>query len=164
MEPETEKLIASYPELTTEEAKLVFIRKSAKEAYEKGEIEKATEDFFIEINKIATCASMSKEEIGTHLGNLEKVRDYLAAFTQGLAKGHAEEVEPKIKAKREREKKQKSVKTKDKKVNALIQMAINASDGIKATPKANTKVSKVTCEKCGKEVYSLKFHKCKESK
>lgn len=162
-----QELIASYPELSEEEAKLIFIRQSAQEAYEKGEIKESTDTFFIEVIQIATAASMSRDDIGQHIGNLEKIRDYLAAFTQGLGKGLEKDVEPKIKARQAKEaaekRKGKSKKEqKENKVNDLIAMAVQAakSGDPLSTPKKTTKLAKTKCEKCNKEVFSLKFHKC----
>lgn len=160
MEPELEKLISEYPDLSEQEAKLIFIRQSAQEAFEKGEIKEATDGFFVEVKEVLDCSNMSKEDISMHIGNLEKVRDFLAAFTQGMSQGYAAEEEPKIKArraKREQDKKKKqATSSKDKRVNDLIQMAI---DGVKE-PKKVSKVQKVKCDKCQSEVFSLKYHNC----
>lgn len=154
----------NYPEMTEEEAKLIFIRKSAQEAFEKGEIEEATKGILKVIVEITFVSNMTKEEIGSHIGNLEKAKAFLAAFTQGLQIGYAKEAEPIFKAKREREKQQKLAEkltsSKDKKVNELIEMARRLSLGEDSSQKPKVVASKVKCEKCGNEVYSLKFHKC----
>ena len=168
MEPETEKIIAQYPELSEYQAKLIFIRKSAQEAYSKGEIEYATKGILVEIVKEATISTMTKESINEHIKHLEKARAFLVAFTQGLLSGHEEEILPELKAKHEREKRERLASrlegsTKDKKANDLIAKAIAATtkDGeLRASSTEESKIQKVTCEKCKKEVYSLKFHKC----
>lgn len=168
MEPETQKLISQWPDLSPEQAKLIFVRQSAQEAFEKGEIKEATEKILEEIKEISTVSNMSREDIGSHIGNLETARNILAAFTQGLMKGHASDVEPKIKAKRAKERKEKlaqKLASKDSKVNSLVQLAMNAASKTKEEDEnsmevVSKKVEKVKCEKCGKEVYSLKFHKC----
>ena len=163
MEPETQKLINEWPDLSPEQAKLIFVRQSAQEAYEQGKIQEATNSILKEVTEIATCASMDINQIAEHIGNLEKVRNYLAAFTQGLMKAHASKVEPEIKAKRAKERREKlaqKVASKDSKVNSLIQMAISGAITTNEEPKKNV-VTKTKCESCGLEVYSLKFHKCK---
>lgn len=170
MTPEMEKLIASFPDMTEEQAKLVFIRKSAQEAYEKGEIKEATAGILKEIVLLGTVASMTREEVGTHIANLEKVRTFLAAFTQGLMKAHADKLEPEFKEKRRKQKLEEisnkvAARSSDSKVNALIQMAVNAAKEGKILTKGKVEeestLPKVKCEKCQKDVYSLKFHKCK---
>lgn len=169
MEPETEKLIAEYPELSVEEAKLLFIRKSGQEAYCEDKIAEGTKSILKEIIELSTVASMSKDEIAQHIGNLEKARSFLAAFTQGLSKAHADEVEPKIKAKRAREKAAKAVsKSKKPKADAMFAALMAAEEDIevmtnldKDPSNAGKKiVSKIKCPKCQKEVFTLKFHKC----
>lgn len=165
MEPQTLEQIKSWPQMTEEEAKLLFIRQSAQEAYAKGEIKEATKDVLKSIVEISTVNSMTKEEIGLHIGNLEKARSFLAAFTQGLQQAFAKEEEPKFKAKREKEKQDKVLakltSSKDKKVNELIEMARKlATDPSLEKKETKPPVSKVTCPKCNKETFSLKFHKC----
>lgn len=152
--------------MTEESAKLIFIRQSATEAYAKGEIENATTNLIREIVPIMTVASMSKEETGSHIYNLEKARAYLAAFTQGVVIGYQTELTPIFKERerkrREEKLKEKITNAKDKKVNDLISLARDlASKGsiVNPPPVINT-VTKITCPKCSKETFSLKFHKC----
>lgn len=163
MEPETQKLIASWPDMTEEQAKLLFIRQSATKAFENGNILEATKEILAEIVKVSTVSNMTKAEIAVHIGNLEKARTFLAAFTQGLMIGQANEEEPRIKEKHKKEQREKvlaKVKSNtDKRVNELIEMARNASIASAAKPKA--KVEKQTCPTCGESVFSLKFHTCK---
>jgi hypothetical protein len=165
MEPQTLETIKSWPDMTEEEAKLLFIRKSAQEAFEKGEIIESTKGILKEIVELTIVSNMTKEQIGLHIGNLEKARSFLAAFTQGLQIGYAKEAEPIFKAKAEKKRLEKlaeklGISSKDKKVNALIEMARNlASDHIEE-PKAKPTLTKQVCEKCNKEVYSLKYHTC----
>jgi len=167
LEPKTKELIAQYPELSVEEAKLIFIRQSAQEAYINNQIETATKDILKEIIEIATVASMSKEEIGQHIGNLEKVRGYLAAFTQGLMRAHCDEEEPKIRAKRAKEEKEKKAAKSNDLQSKLAGLGISM-DSLMAgkkvenstQPETQKTINKVKCEHCGSEVYSLKFHKC----
>jgi len=156
MTPELERLIATFPDLTEEQAKLIFVRKSAQEAFEKGELEESTSGMLKEVVTIITCSNM--HNIEEFIGNLEKARNYLASYTQGVMSAHASDIEPKIKAKREKERLQKQVKTKDKKVNDLIQMAINAAT-IPDT-KVVSSNKKIHCSKCDKDVYSLNYHNC----
>jgi len=167
MEPKTLEIIASYSNMTEEEAKLLFIRKSATEAYANNEIAQATKTILVSICEISIVASMSKEEISSHIANLEKARSFLAAFTQGLVTAYQSELEPIFKAKHEKEKREKlankTTSNKDKKVNELIekarQLALNPLTGKLENPNKKV-ITKVTCEKCNKEVFSLKFHKC----
>jgi hypothetical protein len=172
MEPETQKLIDEWPELSQEEAKLMFIRKSAQEAFSENKIKEATADMLKTVVKEATIASMSKEEIGQHIGNLERVRSYLAAFTQGLSKAYTDEEEPKIRAKRKaREAKDKaSSKSKSSKPKASAMFAalmaaeddIDVSSEVRDPASAGAKVvDKKECPNCKAKVFSLKFHKCK---
>lgn len=164
MTPETLEIIKNYPEMTEEEAKLLFIRKSAQEAYEKGEIEEATKGILRTIVEVTFVNNMTKEEIGAHIGNLERAKSFLAAFTQGLQIGYAKEAEPIFKAKAEKRRQEKLAEkltsSKDKKVNELIEMARRLSMGEDASQKPKVVAAKVKCEKCNKEVFSLKFHKC----
>jgi len=168
MEPELEELIASFPEVSEESAKLIFIRKSAQRAYEEGEIKQETFKFFKEIVTIATTSNMSKEDISSHIGNLETIRDYLAAFTQGMTKGYVSDEAAKIK---ERKKKEAVKKKKSKKketgssVEDLIALAMSGSlkmESKKAPPTDSKPESdgKQECEKCHTRVYSLKYHTC----
>ncbi len=153
--------------MTDDEAKLLFIRQSAAEAFAKGEIEESTKGILKEIVILCTVASMQKETIGDHIGNLEKARSYLAAHTQGLMTGVEKEALPLFKAKREKERLNKIASklesAKDKKVNDLISLARDlASKGlVNEEVKVKTPIaSKAVCPKCKKEVFSIKFHKC----
>lgn len=164
MEPTTLDMIKSWPNMTEEEAKLIFIRKSATEAYANGEIESATKDILKTVVELIVVNSMSKDLIAEHIGNLEIARSFLAAFTQGLMTGVASEAEPIFKAKHEKERKEKLaakiVSAKDKKVNELIEKARElAMNPTLASSKKST-ITKQICEKCKREVFSLKFHKC----
>ena len=170
MEPTLVATIKSWPTMTEEEAKLLFIRKSASEAYAKGEIQEATKDILKLIVEVSIVNSMTKEEVGLHIKNLETARAFLASFTQGIQQGYANEVEPIFKAKREKEKKERvlaktSGNSSDKKVNDLIKLAqslaIDSSSGeLVNTSKPIITVTKVKCDKCMKETFSLKYHKC----
>ena len=84
MTPETEKLIAEFPELSEEAAKLIFIRQSAQEAYSNNTMKEATGNILKEVVEISTISDMTKEYVAMHIGNLEKARSFLAAFTQGI--------------------------------------------------------------------------------
>lgn len=156
--------IKNYPEMTEEEAKLLFIRKSAQEAFEKGEIEEATKGILKVMVEVTFVGNMTKEEIAQHIGNLERAKSYLAAFTQGLQIGYAREQEPIFKARAEKRRQEKLAEkltsSKDRKVNELIEMARKLSLGEDASQTPKVKANKVKCEKCGNEVFSLKFHKC----
>ncbi len=153
--------------MTEEEAKLLFIRKSAQEAYEKGDIEESTKGIFKEIVKEVFVGSMTKEEIGMHISRLEKARTFLAAFTQGLQIGYAKEAEPLFKAKREKERRERldsKLTTKDKKVNDLIALARDLAEK-KVEEKVNTNTSSVKkeiCPNCKEETFSLEYHNCKK--
>lgn len=149
-------------EIGEEEAKLLFIRKSAQEAYEKGEVVESTKAILKTIVEISLVSNMTKEEIGLHIGNLEKARMFLAAFTQGLQIGYAKEAEPIFKAKREKERLERIVNKisgKDKKVNDLIELARSLASK-ESTGSIIGKASKTTCPKCNKEVFSLEYHTC----
>lgn len=170
MEPQTRELIASWPNMSEEEAKLLFIRKSAQEAYEQNNIKEATKSILKEIVVTSTVNSMSREEIGLHIANLEKARSFLAAFTQGLMIGLSTELEPIFKAKRIKEAREKtiakssgSLSAKDKRINDLVEMARNlslASNESAKEAKPIKETTKVVCPTCGNETFSLKFHKC----
>ena len=165
MEPETIAKINSYPEMSEEEAKLLFIRKSATEAYEKGEIKEATKFILTTIVEIATVSNMSKEDIAQHIGNLEKARSFLASFTQGLQIGYVTEIEPKIKARNEKKRAdavlaKAGISKSDKRVNEIIEMARKFASQSDETKVQKNIVTKIKCEKCNKEVFSLKFHTC----
>lgn len=168
MTPETIAEIKSWPNMSEEEAKLLFIRRSATEAFEKNEIESSTKSILVSIVEISTVSSMTREEIGMHIANLEKARSFLAAFTQGLMIGYANAEEPKIKAKKAKEQREKLLSkvsstptSKDKKVNDLIEMARSLSlSGNLETNTVKEAISRIECPTCHKQVLSLKFHKC----
>ena len=168
MEPETVAKIKSYPEMSEYEAKLLFIRKSATEAYEKGEIQEATKTILRTIVEVAMVSNMSREDIGFHIGNLERARSFLAAFTQGLQIGLATEIEPKIKARREKEKAERAARklaSGDDKIASLIALAQGLAknetlETRKRTVETVSTVAKVKCPSCQRETLSLKFHKC----
>lgn len=153
----------NHPEMSEEESKLLFIRKSAQEAYEKNEVLEATKGILKTIVEVSIVSTMSKDEIGLHIARLEKARAFLAAFTQGIQIGYAKEAEPIFKAKREKEKQEKLANklagSKDKKVNDLIELARKLASG-EVTEKPKVIVQKQVCDKCKKEVFSLKFHNC----
>lgn len=174
MEPQTRELIASWPNMSEEEAKLLFIRKSAQEAYEQGNIAEATKEILKEIVVTSTVNSMTREEIGLHIANLEKARSFLAAFTQGLMIGLSTELEPIFKAKRIKEAREKAIakssnsaSTKDKRVNDLVELARNLSEvnlveKSEETTKPNPKrLVKSTCDKCNESVWFIDKHVCK---
>lgn len=147
------------------EAKLLFIRQSAQEAFEKGQILEATKTILKTIVEVSLVSNMTKEEIALHIGKLEEARQYLAAFTQGLQIGYAKEAEPIFKARAEKRRQEKLAakltSSKDKKVNELIEMARNlASNPAGELVKPASTVTKQTCPKCNKEVFSLKYHTC----
>lgn len=151
-------------QMSEHEAKLLFIRKSAQEAFEKGEILEATRTILKTIVEVSLVSNMTKEEIGVHIGKLEQARSYLAAFTQGLQIGYAKEQEPIFRAKREKERRErlasKLVSSKDKKVNELIEMARNLASNPTGEITPKPVLTKQVCEKCNKEVFSLKYHTC----
>jgi hypothetical protein len=167
MEPTSRQIIESWPETTEESAKLIFIRQSATEAYANGQIEAATKEFVKEIVPILVVASMSKEQIGIHIANLERARAFLAAFTQGLVIGHETEMLPifkeKARKRAEEKRQEKLVGKQTTKVNDLISLARDlASKGLETSNQVAIKTiaTKVECPTCKKLVYSLKFHKC----
>ncbi len=170
MTPELESIIAAYPELDPEQAKLIFLRDSAMKSYVEDEIGKRTKETLSEVIELGTVASMSKEEIGIHIANLEKARNYLSALIQGLKKGHAREIEPKLKAKHEFEEKVKKI-TKPRDIDSKLKALgidplkfIASLSANKPSPSATNNnpnpIVKPVCEKCGLEVFSLKYHKC----
>lgn len=156
-----------HPEISELEAKLLFIRKSAQEAYEKGEIVEETKTICKSIVELLVVTNMTKEQVGDHIGRLEKARAFLAAHTQGIQIAYAKEAEPILKAKKEREKQEKIVKkvlsTGNKQVNDLIELAKKLASN-EATSKVEVEnkkvVQKVECSTCKQLVYSIKFHKC----
>lgn len=107
-----------HPELSKEAVKLLFIRKSAAEAYASGEIKEATKGMLIEIAEIITASSMSKEDLGVHIGNLDKARSFLAAYTQGLKMAQGDELEPIFREKREKEAK-KAKEERERKASSV---------------------------------------------
>ena len=159
-----EQLIAKWPELSPEHVKLIFIRSKGEEAFVQDKVKEATVEILKEVAEVATCANMSRKAICEHIGNLEKARDYLSAYTQGLMKGYQADEMPKIKARQAKERKEKEAKSPKKKDKAddLIAMAIAAAKVGKIDKPKTTevKLNKSTCPKCNKEVFSLKFHKC----
>lgn len=157
-----------HPEISELEAKLLFIRKSAQEAYEKGEIVGETKTVLKSIVEILVVDNMTKEQVGLHIGNLEKARAFLAAHTQGIQIAYAKEAEPILRAKREREKAEKIIKKTlsggSKQVNDLIELAKKLASGesvgkVVTETKSNV-IAKVECPNCHQLTYSIKFHKC----
>lgn len=169
MEPELQNQVKEWKSaMSEEEAKLLFIRQSASEAYDTDKVVEATKGILKTIVELTIVSTMTKEEIGLHIGRLETARSYLAAFTQGIQIAHAKDIEPKIKAKREKERLAKlseSIKTsgKEKKINEIIELAKRLAEGPMntAASSANTK-SKVHCNKCNQDVWDLEFHNCIE--
>lgn len=173
MEPELEDKIKKWEsEYSQEELELIYIRQSAKKAFEEGKIKEVTAGFFkAQIENVFVC-EMSKEHIGALIGKLDKFRHLLAALTQGYAQGYTADEQPKAEARRRaREKKAKAEGKKQSKsaereqAEKIMELARSgALDFSKVKPpeteKKVTKADKVKCDKCGKEVYSLKFHSC----
>jgi hypothetical protein len=168
MTPETIAEIAALPEMNEYAAKLIFIRNSGEKSYFDDKIAECTKETLKEIIELGTVAGMSKEQIGIHLANLERARNYLSALIQGLKIAHAKEVEPAIKEKRAKEKRERTLL----KVRGLSKLGINM-DVLSASLSALVKekqltntvnptpvIAKVICPSCGRETYSLKLHKC----
>lgn len=162
MSPEEKEKIKSYPELSEENIKLIFIRDRSKKAYKEDKIIDSTRETLKEIIEQGTIAGMNKDEIGIHLEHLERCRSWLSAHIQGLKIAFTEEQEPKIKAKREKEERERNPKTVE---------GILAKYGIKGpemSVEQNTNIQlpkpqfaeKIICPKCNKETFSLTFHTC----
>ncbi len=174
MTPEFEQLIASYPDLSEENIKLIFIRDRAKKAYVENLIREATKETLSEIIVLGTVASASKDDIRLHIGNLEKCRNYLSAMLQGYKIGFAEDIEPKIKAKHEQEAKEARAKKPKTLEATLAQYGLDASDianklaSLKSSPLVPNSDGEVTknpikqeiCPKCNQVMLLPSFHKC----
>ena len=167
MTPELSDIIASYPEMSPEAAKLIFIRDTALKSYVENALLSASKETLSEIVTLGTVSAMDKATIAQHIGNLEKARDYLSAHIQGLKIGYATDEEERIKVKRAKEAKEPRV-SKGSNPTPVMNLEDLKNELSKFIEKKNAipeakepiKISKVTCEKCNKEVISLKFHKC----
>jgi hypothetical protein len=164
MTPEFEKLIASYPEVSEETIKLIFLRDSARKAYIENEISSNTGRVLQEIIELGTISNSTKEEIGIHIANLEKCRAFISCIIQGYKMAHAEELEPEFKRKyEERQKEKKTGVTRASLEEKLAKFGLGLSDFESKSlnnPIPVKEIPKVTCPKCGKETISLTFHKC----
>ena len=165
MTPEFKNQIDSYPEITEDTVKLIFIRDRAKSSYVNDTIGSSTKEMIQEIIELGTVSSMSKEDIGIHIANIEKCRQYLSAHLQGLKIGYQEEIEPKIKAKNELEKKARSIKTgkeslEDKLKKFGLSLDSFSSQVLNSPPNPPAELIKVECPECKAMVLSLKFHSC----
>lgn len=163
--PEFENLIASYPEVSEETIKLIFLRDSAKKAYIEDKISSNTGQVIKEIIEIGTISSSTKDEIGIHIANLEKCRAFISCIIQGYKMGWSEELEPEFKRKHEeRNKEKKTGITRKSLEEKLAAFGLGLSDfeskTLKDTPIPPKEIPKVTCPKCSKETISLTFHKC----
>ena len=166
MTPEFESLIQSYPEVSEETIKLIFLRDSARKAYLENEISSNTGRVIKEIIELGTMASATKDEIGIHIANLEKCRAFISCIIQGYKMAHAEDLEPEFKRKHEERAKEKKTgitrKSLDEKLAAfglsLTDFDKKVLESEVIPPKI---VEKVTCPKCGESTFSLTFHSCK---
>lgn len=164
MTPEFKDLITSYPDMSAEAAKLIFIRDTALKSYVENALLNSSKETLSEIVTLGTVSAMDKATIAQHIGNLEKARDYLSAHIQGLKIGYATDEEERIKVKRSKETKEPKVsKSSSTPVMNLEDLKNELSNFIakKNEVKEPVKIVKVTCEKCKAEVISLKFHTCK---
>jgi hypothetical protein len=167
MTPEFEALIQSYPEVSEETIKLIFLRDASKKAYIEGEIASNTGRVLQEIIELGTIASKSKDEIGIHIGNLEKCRAFISCMIQGYKIAHAEELEPKFKAQYEEKQREKRTGiTKKSLEDKLAQFGLGLNDwqsrALKSDPPETPKdLPTVICPKCKGETFSLMFHSCK---
>jgi hypothetical protein len=189
LEPELKSQIKDWEKkLDPKTAKKLFIREGAKGAYKDSTVKEFTTETLKEVIDLVTASSMTKEEIGMHIANLEEARAMLSALTQGYQIAFAEEKEPIFKARRDKEEKEKRTakpKTLEDKLSGLgidlnaFLSAMSKSEkvpekvGIKedkpSTPPENpipaptvSKIQKFTCEKCGRELALIlkNSHKC----
>jgi hypothetical protein len=186
MEPELKAKVKIWEESKSPElAKKLFIRDSAREAYKtgNGSIKEVTSNTLKEVIDLVTVGSMTKEEIGIHISNLETARSYLSALTQGYQIAFAEEKEPEFKAKAlERAKSERKSSSKPKTLEeSLSKLGIDMNklfsalsnnqakaETVKAeVPENNLRptpspLNLVKCPKCQKEFTPtiLSFHKC----
>lgn len=162
MTPEFIEYLKTFPDISEENVKKLFIRDISKSSYDTGEIKANTERFSSEIKELIAC-NLSKEEIGLHIANLEKARGIISSMIQGYKKGYFDETEPKIKEKQVREAKEKRISSGKLTIDDLREK-LAAIQGTKETPQIQVpivnRVTKTLCPKCNKEVISLKFHSC----
>lgn len=175
MEPELASKVKDWSKtMKPEDAKKLFIRDSAKEAYKTSDekVREITTEVVKEVIDILTVGKMTRAEIGTHIANLEKARSLLACLGQGFQIAFAEEKEPEFKAKHEREQKEARASKPKTLEDSLSRLGVDfsklAASLNKPLPVKNEETktpapsNKIKCDKCGKEFFSAmkNFHKC----
>lgn len=171
MEPETQAKVKEWDSKVEErKAKLLLIRKNAEEAYKTNKIGECVSAVTKEVMEImSTCDVMSKEQVGTLIGQLETARSIFSALTQGLQIAYANEKEPEF-AKKHEAREREARKSKPKTLEGIlaaqgisleqVMAALDKTGGNKAEVKpANNKIK---CENCSAEFFpAMKgMHKC----
>jgi hypothetical protein len=188
LEPESLKQIKEWEKkLDPKVAKKLFIRETARAAYKtgNGDIKAHTTEVIKEVIELVTANSMTKEEIGMHIANLEEARSCLSALTQGYQIAFAEEKEPEFKAKHLKEQNEKIASQPKTLEASLSRLGIDMGALMSKLSQINSTTEKLgiapkspapeivseksivpagksLCQECGKTVWTVMMpkHRC----
>jgi len=102
MNQETKDIIAGYPNISVEDAKIIFIRQAARDDFKK-----RSADFQALVEIPTPIKDATREQVIAYIGFLEKFIVHLKSYQQGLEIEYAKEVEPEIEAKQAKEENEK---------------------------------------------------------
>jgi hypothetical protein len=93
--PESKTTIAGYPDISIEDARLIFIRNRGRDAWKSREANAFTQEL---INTPAPIKDCPRDQVINYIGFLHTMIHELRAYVQGMEIEYAREIEPELEA------------------------------------------------------------------
>jgi len=95
LNPESKQTIAGYPDISIEDARLIFIRNRGRDSWKSREANAFTSDL---INIPAPIKDVPRDQVINYIGFLHTMIHELRAYVQGMEIEYAREIEPELEA------------------------------------------------------------------